>query len=195
MFSKFFAALSPAKKTAYLAVFIALSVVANSFSIDVTPTFKITCTYTVCFFAAFLLGAAPAFLVGFLGDTLGFLLMPQGSFWLFGVTLGLYGFFAGIILHYIPLQGKRGLLVKTLLAFAVCYLLVTVCLNTIVNYTYMIVFIWQGQATKTIWVFLAGRIGLQSAVYAINVGVSILLLPVASRLCHVKKMRASVNEG
>ncbi len=182
MFSKSFVSLSPGKKAALLAIFIALSVVANMLSIDVTPSFKITFTYTVCFFAAMLLGAVPAFAVGFLGDAIGFLLHPSGVYWLFGLTLGVYGFLAGIVMNCLPLKNSAGLVAKCVITFLICYLAITVCLNTLVNYYYVKIFVWQGVPKKPFLIYFAGRIGLQSAVYAINVGVSVLLLPVAARL-------------
>lgn len=182
MFSKSFVSLSSGKKIALLAIFIALSVVANMLSIDVTPSFKITFTYTVCFFAATVMGAVPAFAVGFIGDAIGYLLAPNGVYWFFGFTLGLYGFIAGIVMNYLPVDGKAALVVKTLIAFIVCYAAITLGLNSLVNYYYVKIFIWQGVPKKTFLAYFAGRVGLQSAVYAVNVGISVLLLPVAARL-------------
>ncbi len=182
MFSKSFSALSAGKKAALLSVFMALSVVVNVFGVD-TPTFKITLTYLVCFYAALLMGAVPAFLVGFLGDALGFLIFPNGGiYWLFGLTLGLYGFFAGVIVHYFPAKGKGTLYLKTAIAFAVCYLLITVLINTAVNYSYVMIFVWNGVPKKTFFVYFAGRIAVQTIVYLVNVGLAFLLLPVVSRL-------------
>ena len=73
-FSTYFRALSAGKKIALLAVFVALSVVVNCFSIDVSPSNKIAFTYAVCFFAGYLLGAVPAFFVALLGDVFGYLI-------------------------------------------------------------------------------------------------------------------------
>lgn len=189
MFSKSFVALSVGKKTALLAIFIALSVVANMFSLDVTPSFKVTFTYTVCFFAAMLMGAVPAFAVGFIGDAIGYLLRPSGVYWLFGFTLGLYGFIAGIVMNYVPVKGKAALIVKTLIAFAVCYVTITLAVNSVVNYYYVKIFIWNGVPTKTFLAYFAGRVGLQSVVYAVNVGISVLLLPAAARMKFGSKKR------
>lgn len=182
MFSKSFSALSSGKKIALLAVFMALSVVVNVFGID-TPTFKITLTYIVCFYAALLMGAVPAFVVGFLGDAIGFLIFPNGGvYWLYGLTLGLYGFFAGVILHCLPVKGKGAQYLKAAVAFAVCYLLITVLLNTAVNYWYVKIFIWHGEVKKTFLVYFAGRISVQTIVYLINVAIAFALLPVVNRL-------------
>ena len=88
LFSAYFRSLSAAKKVALLAVFIALSIVVNCFSIDVTASNKIAFTYVVCFFAGYLLGGVPAFCIALLGDAIGYLVNPVGVYWLFGLTLG-----------------------------------------------------------------------------------------------------------
>ena len=106
MFTKTFKSMSAAKQISFLAVFVALSVVANSFlGIDISPTNKIAFTYFICFFAGFLFGPLPAFLVGFLGDLIGFIIVPVGVYWLYGVSLGLYGFLAGLIMNFISGEG------------------------------------------------------------------------------------------
>ena len=78
LFSAYFRSLSAAKKVALLAVFIALSIVVNCFSIDVTASNKIAFTYVVCFFAGFLLGGVPAFGIALLGDVIDILSTPSG---------------------------------------------------------------------------------------------------------------------
>lgn len=179
MFSKFLRSLSAGKRIAFVAFFLALSVVANMFSFDVTPSLKITVTYLVLFYAAFYLGAIPAFAVGFIGDALGFLLMPSGMYWLFGLTLGCFGFLAGIALHCIPVKWKGAIYWKTAIALAACYVLITLLLNSVVNYYYVNIFIWQGIPQKTFLVYFAGRVSLQTVVYAVNAALTFLLLPVA----------------
>ena len=62
-FSDFFLELSVGKKTAYLGVFIALAVIANIFSVDLTESMKITFTYLVAFFAGAFLGPLMGFAV------------------------------------------------------------------------------------------------------------------------------------
>lgn len=180
MFSKFFVSLSAGKKIAFLAMFTALSVAVNFLDVDVTPTNKMTLTYTVCFFAGVFLGAVPAFAVAFLGDAIGYLLKPVGIFWLFGVTLGLYAFLAGMIMNAIPSAGKKGFWVKAVIALIAGYLIVTVALNSLVNYGYLMLFVWNGAPTKTFLVYLGGRLAVQSLIYLVNAGVCLVLLPLAA---------------
>ncbi len=183
MFSKYFLSLSASRKIAYLAVFVALSVVANTvLDIDVTPQNKITFTYFVCFLAAYLLGGAPAFLVAFLGDALGYLIMPDGIYWFYGLTLALFALTAGLLLRYLP----GSVYLKTGIVCAVCYVVFTVCLNSLVNYTYVLKFVWDGEVRKSLWVYLAGflppRLAIQTAVYAGNFVLCFSLLPLLGRL-------------
>ena len=77
MVSKAFRSFSMSKQIAYLAIFIALSVAANSvLGVELSASNKITFTYTVSFLAGYLLGPVPAFLVGFIGDAIGFRISP-----------------------------------------------------------------------------------------------------------------------
>lgn len=183
MFSKTFRSFSAAKQTAFLAVFIAASVVANSYlNIDVTPSTKITFSYFVCFFAGFLLGPFPGFIVGILGDAIGFLLVPSGVYWLFGLTLGLYGFFAGVFMNLIPGEGKKWLYGKAAITFAVCFVLITCITNSLVNYYYLYIFVWEGVYKKAFWVWLGGRLAFQSVVYVVNMVLCYIVLPFSVRI-------------
>ena len=177
MFTKFFASLSLAKKIAYLAVFIALSVVVNSFIEISTPSTKITFTYFICFFAGFLLGSLPGFAVGFLGDAIGFLLVPQDVYWLFGLTLGLFGMIAGFV-RKLPLRGRTGVFGKACIALLINYLFITCFVNSLVNYSYLYIFLPNIVEGKTFWVYLTGRLVTQTIVYAVNVAAVAVVLSV-----------------
>ncbi len=183
-FTKYFLSLSLAKKIAYIAVFIALGVVTNSLvEINVTPSNKITFTYFVCFFAGFLLGPLPGFLAGFLGDAIGFLLLPQDVYWLFGLTLGFTGLLAGFV-RKLPLYGRKGVFLKAGIFFVLSYVLITCFLNSLVNYWYLYLFIWNGTIKTVFWVWLGGRLAFQTIVFGVNVGVCavVLVIFVTTRL-------------
>ena len=183
MFSKFFLSLSPAKKIAYVAVFLALSVAANSIlDIDIGASNKITFTYTVGFLTAYALGAVPAFFIGFAGDGIGFLLKPSNAYWLFGVTIGLFGFFVGIFIHYLPLKGKVAPYIKAVIALVFCYLVITLVLNSVVNYYFVKIFMYHGDWNKAFFVYLGGRIGLQSLVYGVNFALCVAFVPALERI-------------
>ena len=187
MFSKFFKSLSPSKKIAFTAVLLALSVVANTvIDFDPNPNNKITITYFVCFMSAYLLGAVPAFAVAFVGDFIGWLIMPDGMYWLYGLTLGIFAFITGVFLHCLPLKGGKSIYIKSIIALVAGYVAVTLFLNTIVNYTYVWLFVWNGELKKTFFVYIAAsiipRLGLQTAVYAGNIALCFAVIPVFERL-------------
>ena len=187
LFSVWFRGLSAGRKTALVAMFIAVSVVANCFSIDVGASNKIAFTYVVCFFAGYLLGGLPAFFIALLGDALGYLFNPVGVYWLFGVTLALYALFVGAVMNMPVGAGKRAALCcKAAAALLLGYVLFTVLLNTAVNYWYVLLFVWEGVAKKTFWLYFAGRISFQTVVYAVNFAVCLALLPVFSHLLRAK---------
>lgn len=179
MYTEFFSALSPAKKAAYLAVFIALCVVTNSYlEIDISPSNKITFNYVLLFYAGFLLGPLPGFAVGFLGDAIGFILKPQDVYWFFGVTLGLIGVIAGLIRNLIPLKGRKGIYAKACIALSLCFVLITLLVNTLVNYSYLYLFIWGKVFKKAFWVYFAGRMAVQTIVFGVNFVLALVILPV-----------------
>ena len=69
LFSVYFRRLTAAKKIALLALFIAVSVLANSvLGVDIGGSNKIAFTYLVCFFAGCFMGPVPAFIVGVPAD-------------------------------------------------------------------------------------------------------------------------------
>ena len=191
MFTLFFRKLSPAGKIALIAVFIALSIVANTvLDIDIPPKNKITVTYFIGFASAYLLGAVPAAAIAFVGDGLGWIIMPDGPYWLYGLTNAIFAFLTAVILHLLPLRRKRAIYIKAAIAFAACYLVCTVCINSCVDYTYALVYLWGGSAQKGLFAYLAGyfppRIAIQSAVYAGNVALSFAALPFLERLARTR---------
>lgn len=185
-FSTYFRALSAGKKIALLAVFVALSVVVNCFSIDVSPSNKIAFTYAVCFFAGYLLGAVPAFFVALLGDVFGYLINPVGVYWLFGVTLGVYAAIIGVVTNLPFGTGRAATYVKAAVALVLGYVLITVLLNSVVNYYYVKIFIWQGETNKPFLVYLGGRLAFQTVIYAVNLAVCMALLPI---IVHIGRPR------
>ena len=189
LFSEYFRALSAGKKLALVGVFAALSVVVNCFSIDVTASNKIAFTYALCFFAGYLLGGAPAFLVALFGDAMGYLVNPVGVYFLFGATLGVYALLVGIVMNLGFGEGRGAAYAKAAIALAAGYVCVTVVLNSAVNYWYVCLFVWEGAVKKTFWVYYAGRISFQSIVYAVNAAICFAALPVMLRIDRRGKKR------
>ena len=195
LFTAYFRALSAGKKTALLAVLAALSVVVNCFSVDVGASNKIAFTYAVCFAAGVLTGGVPAFFVALLGDALGYLFNPVGVYWLYGLTLGIFALLMGVIANMPLGKGRAAPYARAAAALLAGFLLVTVLLNSAVNYLYLKTFVWNGAANKTFLVYLGGRLAFQSIVYAVNTALCFLLLPVLLRFGRRKKARPQAADG
>lgn len=191
LFSVYFRRLTAAKKIALLAVFVALSIVVNCFSIDVGSSNKIAFTYVVCFFAGYLLGGVPAFCIALLGDAIGYLVNPVGVYWLFGLTLGVYAFLMGVVMNFQVRadENKAAPYVRTAVALVLGYVLITMLLNSLVNYWYVMLFVWNGAAKKTFLVYLGGRLAFQSIVYAVNAAICVAIVPVLVQIDRRLKRR------
>ena len=191
LFYVYFRRLTAAKKIALLAVFVALSIVVNCFSIDVGSSNKIAFTYVVCFFAGYLLGGVPAFCIALLGDAIGYLVNPVGVYWLFGLTLGVYAFLMGVVMNFQVRadENKAAPYVRTAVALVLGYVLITVLLNSLVNYWYVMLFVWNGAAKKTFLVYLGGRLAFQSIVYAVNAAICVAIVPVLVQIDRRLKRR------
>ena len=169
------------KNIAFAAVLAALCVVTNSFAIATGP-FKLTFSYTVCFVAGHFFGPIVGGLVGVFGDAMGCLakgyapdpLLAVGSI-LIGVLPGLVQYLSR--LFKIKQRDVYGV-VWTVVSLLLVYVVVTVFWNTFA------LWIMYGKGTKTYWAYMAGRIAPQTAVWAINLGLSLVLYPVLSRVLH-----------
>ena len=181
-FSKYFCSLSAGKKLAALGVFVALSIVTNCFSVDVGAANKIAFTYVICFLAGYVLGGVPAFFIAVIGDAVGYLLNPQGMFFLFGVTLGVYSLLMGIVMNLPFGRGRAAPYIKAAAALLIGYALITVLLNSAVNYWYACLFFWNGVPQKTFLVYLGARLAFQSIVYAVNAALCFAVLPAVLQL-------------
>lgn len=180
-FSKGFLHLNAAKKAAYLGVLVGLTVIANMFSVDVTPQWKITFNYAVCFFCGAFLGPVGGFLVSFLGDTLGFLLVPSPfPYWLpTGICSGLLAFIPGAVMNGLHFSSKRGVYVKAAIAVTAMYLLVTCGIGAYSNYLYVKYVIYAGREYNTFFfAYLGGKLLFSSVVSLANYALVFALLPV-----------------
>lgn len=179
-FSEDFLRLARSKQVAYLGVAIALTVLVNMFSVDVTPQFKITFNYLVCFFCGAFFGPVGGFLVSFLGDTLGFLLMPGPyPYWLpTGLCTGLLAFIPGLVMNSLRFSFRGGIYVKAAIAVAAMYLVVTCGLGAYSNYLYVKHVIYAGQSyDKLFFAYLGGKILFSSVVSVVNYVLVFVLIP------------------
>ncbi|MBQ4444559.1 MAG: folate family ECF transporter S component [Clostridia bacterium] len=169
------------RDVAFSAVLVALGIVTNSFALD-TGTHSVTFTYTVCFIAGHFFGPLVGALVGGIGDIVGCFVKGYSPNPLILVGSVLVGLLPGLI----QLLSRRAKVKKdlypplwTVVSFVVTYVVVTVFWNTFA--------LWfsYARASKTYWVYMLARLPLQTIVWAINLGLSLVLYPVLSRVLRV----------
>ncbi len=167
-----------AKRIAYLGVSVALSVVANMFTVFVAAfgSNSITFTYLVSTLAGILLGPVSGGIVGCLGDVLGHFIMPQGAFNPFiTASSTLIGVIAGLI-FMIP---KANPYVKICLAYVIIFVVCTSMINTYGLWLYYV------RGKKTFWAYYTARVPFQLIIWGINLvltcfaykPLSVLILP------------------
>ena len=168
-------------KLAFTALLTALAVVANIFTIPLTPTFSKVISFTVvfAFLAGIYLGIFPAFAVGFLGDLLAHFIHPLGAYnWFVSVASALTGVICALV-YKLPVKNR---LVKLLIASAICFVACSCTFNTFGLWLQIIVGVDPGPIglieffkmdktgiEKSFWVYLAGRVPVQLLNWLVNV--------------------------
>lgn len=146
---------------------VALSVVANAFSVQISGSNYLSFTYVPSFLAAMYLGIFPAAAVGFLGDLIAGLLFPKGAYnVLIGLASTLVAVIPAVVYKFFPKRRRINLLVSLLLCTAIC----TCGLNT-----YALWLMFGAKSGKTFWVYLWGRLPFQLLNTVVN-GVIICIL-------------------
>ncbi len=167
------------------AMLTALAVVANIFTIPLTPTKSIVLSFTLIpiFVAAIYFGVVPAMIVGFVSDLIAHFVHPLGAYnWFIALSCLLFGLIPALIYKCkLPKLAKLGI------SMAVCFVVCTCALNTFglwLNYIVGVdpspigVVQWlkqNHQIDKSFWVYLGGRLPLQLVGTIVN-GIVIALL-------------------
>ncbi len=119
--------LTKTQKLVYVAVFAALSFLANYFTIKVSDALQLSLVATIGFLSGYLLGAGWGFTAAFVGDLICGIVMPFGAYNpIIGIGTGLWGLIPGIIFSF----GVRHKYVKTVLSFALCFVCNSFAINT-----------------------------------------------------------------
>lgn len=132
LFSQTLSGKNPAHKIAYIAVTVALVVLANTFFEIKFADIQFSLTLCISSLAGIILGPVFGFVACFLGDLVGFLYHNAGFAYMpwIGIAMGMTAFIAGFVMGGFRLPCKGGLYIKLaivcLLVFAVC----TVGINT-----------------------------------------------------------------
>lgn len=159
-----FKAMPRTRKIAFIAVFTALAVVANMFTVPISGSNVLSFTYLVCFLAGIYLGVVPGLTVGFLGDLLGHLIMPKADFYnpFIAISSALLGVIPALV-WLIPKLKKPD---KLLIATAVCAVVCTAGINTYGLWWWLS---WSMEGfSKTFWVYLAARAPFQLVMVVAN---------------------------
>lgn len=171
MFTKVFIRLSAGKKIAYLSIFTAALVLINTFSIDLSPQFKLSFTAAAAFLTGAMFGAFGGFSVCAIGDLIGCFFSGYPPNPLILIATGFLGFIPGIVMTYI----KSNFYFKVILSFIICSLVCTAGLNTLGIYLY------YSSRSVPFFAYMIARFPLQLPVMAVNCVLAIVLSKIINK--------------
>ncbi len=161
------------KMISYAALFSALSIVANVFTVyfSINGTNALSFTYTVCFLAGALCGPLVGGIVGFVGDVLGWVINSTGG--AFNPVITLSSVLIGVISGFVFLISKKtgkpdACVVPTIISFIFIFLICT-NINTIGLYFYYM------SGKYTFWAYYIIRTPKQLILWAINMVICIII--------------------
>ncbi len=174
------------QKIATTAMLTALSIIANIFTIPLTPNASKVLSFSVLFSAltGIYLGALPAIAVGFIGDLIAHFIHPFGAYNMFiGVSCALCGLIFALIYKL-----KLHKLIKMILSVACCFAVCSCFLNTFGLWLQIIVGVDPGPIgliefftmdksgiQNSFWVYLAGRAPVQLLNWIVNAAILVAL--------------------
>lgn len=167
------------QKIATTAMLTGVSVVANIFTIPLTPTASKVLSFSVLFsaLAGIYLGIIPSVIVGFIGDLIAHFIHPFGAYNMFvGLSCALCGLFFALIYKL-----KWHKLLKLTFSVACCFVVCSCFLNTFGLWLQIIVGVNPGPIgliqffkmdqsgiKKSFWTYLIGRAPVQLLNWAVN---------------------------
>ncbi len=161
----------------YAAVLAALAIIMKFIGqfLTLTPSFKITLIYVIWLIAGATLGPVGGGAVCFTSDVLGALIIPMGPINPL-LILGnvLYGVIAALVFKYTPVKSY---IVKFIASGLACTLICTCLINTAALYYW-----YKWYETLSFWLYFATYRVLQPAVAAINIGVTVAMIPLLLKL-------------
>lgn len=188
-------------KIATTAMLTAFSVVANIYTIPLTPNASKVISFSLLFsaLAGIYLGLVPAAVVGFVGDLIAHFIHPFGPYNMFiGLSCALCGVIFALIYKL-----KFHKLAKLVLSSLCCFVVCSCFLNTFGLWLQIIVGVSptpsglikffsmdKTEITKSFWVYLAGRASVQLLNWAINA----VLLATLQQTKALDKLFATLND-
>ena len=130
-FSPFILKASRARKIAYIAMMVALSIVSNMFFEFKLGAVQYSFTTLVSALIGILIGPIAGFIACFIGDGVGFIANPFGAYtpWI-GLATGLVAFISGFIVHFIKNDKPYTIYVKLAIISVSTFLICSVCFHT-----------------------------------------------------------------
>lgn len=164
-------------KLSCIAMLTALSIVTNLFTIPLSGSNSVSFTIVICMFTGIYFGVLPAAIVGFMGDLIAHLLLPQGAYnWFIALATTLIGVICALIYKTrLPRLAKLGISVVAVYVVCICGLnTFGLWLNYIVGVKPSPIglidfFVMdKGGIKKSFWVYLAGRAPWSAINIAVN---------------------------
>ena len=186
-------------KLTFTAMFTALAIAANSFTIPLTPSNSVSFTIAISFIAGIYLGPISGLTVGYLGDLIGAIIHPMGPYnWFMALSCALTGFICALVYKL-----KLHKLLKLAIAMVIYLIVCSIALNTFGLWLQIIVGVDpspigllqffgmdKGGIRKSFWVYLAGRLPFMLINWAVN-GAVVAILQQSKAL---DKMFAQINK-
>ncbi len=184
-FSPFVLKATRARKIAYIAMMVALSIASNMFFEFKLGAVQYSFTTLISALIGILIGPIAGFTACFIGDGIGFIANPFGSYspWI-GIATGLIAFATGAIVHLIKNDKYYTIYVKLAIISVITFFICSVGING--------TFLWLVWYNKmTYFEFLIYRyIGLgQLFVSIINYAILFAFIPVFKRLSFFKDLQ------
>ena len=184
-FSPFILNATRARKIAYIAMMVALSIVGNMFFEFKLGAVQYSFTTLVSALIGILIGPIAGFIACFIGDGVGFIANPFGAYtpWI-GLATGLVAFISGFVVHLIKNDKPYTIYIKLAIISVSTFLICSVCINGM--------FLWLVWYSKmTFLEFLVYRyIALgQFFVSVINYALLFALMPVFKRVTFFKDLQ------
>lgn len=169
----------------YAAVLAALAIIMKFVGqfLTLTPNFKITLIYVIWLIGGAVLGPVGGGAVCFTSDVLGALIIPMGPINPL-LILGnvIYGVLAALVFK-IPVKSY---VVKFIASGLACTLICTCLINSAALYYW-----YKWNDILSFWVYFATKRALQPAVAAINIAVTVAMIPLLLRLGLLKPFKKS----
>lgn len=190
-------------KLTSVAMLTALAVLANMFTIPLTPNFSrvISFTIVVSFIAGIYLGPVSGLTVGLLGDLIAHFINPMGGMgynWFIGLSCALTGLIAGLVFKL-----KLHCLIKLVIALVLSFVICTTLLNNFGLWLQIIVGVKPSPSgliqfftmdktdiRKTFWAFTTAR----TPVALLNVAINGVILAVITQSKILDKLIAKLSQ-